>query len=96
MPEAAHLHEHHDRVLQARARKSRRYAGRRTLWRITGDPACKGCGRSLMDPASGVIVGQTASGTAVVLGLMRCGRIWLCPVCAATIRHKRAEEITEA
>jgi hypothetical protein len=82
--------------MQARARKSRRYAGRRTLWRITGDAACKGCGRSLMDPASGVIVGQTAAGTAVVLGVMRCGRIWLCPVCAATIRHKRAEEITQA
>ncbi|WP_146232378.1 hypothetical protein [Streptomyces sp. NWU49] len=49
-----------------------------------------------MDPASGVIVAQTAAGTAVVLGLMRCGRIWLCPVCAATIRHKRAEEITTA
>ncbi|MFF3891570.1 hypothetical protein [Streptomyces sp. NPDC001914] len=49
-----------------------------------------------MDPASGAIVAQTAAGTAVVLGLMRCGRIWLCPVCAATIRHKRAEEITEA
>ncbi|MFD9560571.1 replication protein, partial [Streptomyces sp. NPDC059990] len=49
-----------------------------------------------MDPASGVIVAQTAAGTSVVLGLMRCGRIWLCPVCAATIRHKRAEEITAA
>lgn len=48
-----------------------------------------------MDPASGVIVAQTAAGTSVVLGLMRCGRIWLCPVCAATIRHKRAAEITE-
>jgi hypothetical protein len=94
--EAAHLHQHHDREMQAKARKSRRYAGRRTLWRITGDAACKGCGRSLMDPASGVIVGQTAAGTAVVLGVMRCGRIWLCPVCAATIRHKRAEEITQA
>ncbi|MFI9429126.1 hypothetical protein ACIG54_37030 [Streptomyces achromogenes] len=49
-----------------------------------------------MDPASGVIVAQTAAGTSVVLGLMRCGRIWLCPVCAATIRHKRAEEISRA
>ncbi|MFD0256397.1 hypothetical protein ACFVGX_36450 [Streptomyces sp. NPDC127113] len=49
-----------------------------------------------MDPASGVIVAQTAAGTSVVLGLMRCGRIWLCPVCAASIRHKRAEEITTA
>lgn len=80
----------------ARLRKAARYSRRRTLWRITGDAACKGCGRALMDPASGVIVAQTAAGTSVVLGLMRCGRIWLCPVCSATIRHKRAEEITEA
>ncbi|MFE3776115.1 hypothetical protein [Streptomyces sp. NPDC059122] len=80
----------------AKARKARRYAGRRTLWRITGDPACKGCGRALMDPESGVILGQTASGASVLLGVMRCARIWLCPVCMATIRHKRAEEITRA
>ncbi|MFD9909506.1 transposase [Streptomyces sp. NPDC059063] len=80
----------------ARLRKAARYSRRRTLWRITGDVACKGCGRALMDPSSGVIVAQTAAGTSVVLGLMRCGRIWLCPVCAATIRHKRAEEITAA
>ncbi|MDV7222749.1 hypothetical protein [Streptomyces prunicolor] len=63
---------------------------------MTGDAACKGCGRALMDSASGVILAQTAAGTSVVLGLMRCGRIWLCPVCAASIRHKRAEEITTA
>jgi hypothetical protein len=85
-----------DRDTAARIRKAARYSRRRTLWKITGDAACKGCGRALMDPASGVIVAQTAAGTSVVLGLMRCGRIWLCPVCAATIRHKRAEEITAA
>ncbi|MFB7829454.1 hypothetical protein [Streptomyces hydrogenans] len=49
-----------------------------------------------MDPASGALLAQTAAGHSVVLGLMRCARIWLCPVCSATIRHKRAEEITEA
>jgi hypothetical protein len=80
----------------SRARKSTRYAGRRTLWRITTDNACKGCGRTLMDPDSGVILAQTAEGTSLVLGLMKCARIWLCPVCSATIRHGRAEEITRA
>lgn len=49
-----------------------------------------------MDPATGLMVAQTAEGQAVVLGLMKCGRIWLCPVCSATIRHRRAEEITAA
>lgn len=80
----------------AKARKSRRYAGRRTLWRITSDRACKGCGRNLMDPDTGALLAQTADGYSVVLGLMRCARIWFCPVCSATIRQKRAEEITRA
>ncbi|MFF9432059.1 hypothetical protein [Streptomyces sp. NPDC014746] len=80
----------------AKARKARRYQGRRTLWSITGDPACKGCGRDLMDPDTGLLFAQTATGASVVLGLMRCARIWFCPVCSATIRHARAEEITRA
>ncbi|MEU6619109.1 hypothetical protein [Streptomyces parvus] len=49
-----------------------------------------------MDPATGALLAQTAEGHSVVLGLMRCARIWFCPVCSATIRHKRAEEITRA
>lgn len=85
-----------DVVAKAKARKSRRYAGRRTLWRISGDKACRGCGRNLMDPATGALLAQTAAGHSVVLGLMRCARIWFCPVCSATIRQKRAEEITRA
>jgi hypothetical protein len=80
----------------SRARKARRYAGRRALWRITGDSACKGCGRQLMDPETGVLVVQNAAGQSVVLGLLKCGRIWFCPVCSAVIRHRRAEEITLA
>jgi hypothetical protein len=80
----------------AKARKSQRYAGRRTLWRVTGDKACKGCGRNLLDPDSGALVVQTAEGDSVVLGTMKCARIWFCPVCSAKIRQKRAEEITRA
>jgi len=81
---------------KAKAWKTRRYQGRRTLWRITGQPACKGCGRDLMDPESGALYVQTAEGASVVLGMMHCARIWFCPVCSATIRQKRAEEITRA
>lgn len=84
------------RETRARTRKRDRYAGRRTLWQITTDTACRGCGRQVMDPESGVVLAQTAEGTAAVLGLMKCGRIWLCPVCSATIRHRRAEEVTRA
>lgn len=49
-----------------------------------------------MDPDSGVVVARTAEGVAVTLGLLKCGRIWLCPVCSAKIRNARAEEITRA
>lgn len=49
-----------------------------------------------MDPESGVILAQTGEGKSVVMGLLKCGKIWFCPVCSATIRHRRAEEITRA
>jgi hypothetical protein len=84
------------RVAAAKARKSQRYAGRRTLWKITTDRACKGCGRNALDPDTGVIIVQTADGDPVVLGTQKCARIWLCPVCSAKIRMKRAAEITRA
>lgn len=80
----------------SRSRKVRRFAARRTLWQVTGDKTCRGCGRTVMDPESGVILAQTAEGTSVVLGLLKCGKIWLCPVCSATIRNRRAEEISRA
>lgn len=31
-----------------------------------------------------------------VSGVMHCGRIWVCPVCAARVGQRRAEEIAEA
>jgi hypothetical protein len=49
-----------------------------------------------MDPDSGVILARTAEGTALALGLLKCGKIWLCPVCSAKIRHGRSEEVTRA
>ncbi|MFD8300706.1 hypothetical protein ACFV13_31350 [Streptomyces bauhiniae] len=49
-----------------------------------------------MDPDAGVIVARTAEGTALALGLLKCGRIWLCPVCSAKIRQGRAEEVSKA
>lgn len=85
-----------DRELKAKHRRSRRYAGRRTLWKITSDKACRGCGRSLMDPETGVIFARSAEGAAIALGLLKCGRIWFCPVCSAKIRHGRAQEVTTA
>nr|WTE08802.1 hypothetical protein OH765_40390 [Streptomyces anulatus]WTE08814.1 hypothetical protein OH765_40320 [Streptomyces anulatus] len=77
----------------AAARKAARYGQRRTLWRITGDPKCRGCGRNLMDPENGALCVQTSEGHSLVLGVMKCARIWLCPVCSRKIRQKRTQEI---
>lgn len=49
-----------------------------------------------MDPEVGAMWARTSEGVAVSLGLLKCGRIWLCPVCSAKIRHNRAQEITKA
>ncbi|WP_411107772.1 hypothetical protein [Streptomyces sp. cmx-4-9] len=82
------------RKRDAARRKAARYGQRRTLWRITGDPKCRGCGRNVLDPSSGALVVQTAEGGTLVLGVEKCARIWLCPVCSRKIRQKRTEEIT--
>jgi hypothetical protein len=41
------------------------------------------------------IVQATARGSAYFDGLMRCGRVWVCPVCAAKIAETRRAELTE-
>ncbi|MGO4417240.1 replication protein [Streptomyces sp. MCAF7] len=55
--------------------------------------ACKGCGQRYLDPDTGVIVGRSSRGYAVTIGLVRCGRIWFCPECSASIRRGRTEEL---
>jgi hypothetical protein len=71
----------------------RRWQGRKTLNRISGIDACRGCGRNVLDPDTGVIYGRSSRGYAVTIGLVRCGRIWFCPECSAAIRIGRTEEL---
>jgi hypothetical protein len=49
-----------------------------------------------MDPSVGAIQAQTAEGYSVLLGVLKCGRIWLCPICSAKIRNRRTQEISRA
>lgn len=84
------------RVEKARSRAGRRYAGRRTLWQITSQKTCKGCGRHVMDPETGIIKAQTAEGYTVVLGAFKCAKIWFCPPCSSSIRVKRSVDVTTA
>ncbi|GAA3042560.1 hypothetical protein GCM10010519_76900 [Streptomyces lactacystinicus] len=66
------------------------------LNRISGISACGGCGKRVLDPATGVIHARSSRGYAVTIGLVRCGRIWFCPECSATIRRGRTEELMTA
>ncbi|MFB7853482.1 replication protein [Streptomyces sp. NPDC056053] len=74
----------------------RRWQGRRTLNRVSGIKACRACGKSVLDPETGVVVGRTTRGYVVTLGVARCGRIWFCSQCSAAIRTGRTEELKTA
>ncbi|MFF3265309.1 replication protein [Streptomyces sp. NPDC002932] len=75
---------------------TRRWQGRRILNRVSGISACRGCGRAVLDPDTGVIYGRTSRGYVVTLGVARCGRIWFCSQCSAAIRTGRTEELKTA
>ncbi|WP_345554729.1 replication protein [Streptomyces lannensis] len=81
------------RADKAAAAAIRRWQGRKVLNRTSRIAACKGCGRNVLDPDTGVIVGRSSRGYAVTIGLVRCGRIWFCPECSAAIRRGRTEEV---
>lgn len=57
---------------------------------------CRGCGRATR--ADGVEVHRIEDDgvRATMKGLMACGSVWVCPVCAAHIRYVRSVEIAEA
>lgn len=81
------------RADKAAAAALRRWQGRKILNRESGISACRGCGRNVLDPDTGVIIGRSSRGYAVTIGLVRCGRIWFCPECSAAIRRGRTEEL---
>src|SRR5581483_5669248 len=81
---------------EGQKRRSRRYAMRRVLWKVTKVKACAACGRQLMDHETGLIIIQTAEGYSITLGQYKCARVWLCAVCSANIRQARAEETVAA
>lgn len=71
----------------------RRWQGRKVLNKLSKIDACKGCGVRILDPETGVIIARSTRGYAVTIGLVRCGRIWFCPECSASIRRGRTEEL---
>ncbi|MFJ6385910.1 replication protein [Kitasatospora sp. NPDC092039] len=66
------------------------------LNKLSAIGACAGCGVRVLDPDTGVIHARSTKGYAVTIGLVRCGRIWFCPECSASIRRGRTEELMTA
>lgn len=91
-------------TLPAAERKQRRrraYALRDGL-RPLSSRRCKACGRKRIADEVEVVRRQASTpggGTcqrAFYRGVMRCGSVWECPVCALQIRTERAEELKQA
>lgn len=79
---------------RSEARK-RRYMGRAALWRASRLRRCRMCGRKAHS-ADGRVGVRSSGGVAGFAGLVTCGSVWACPVCAAKILARRALEIGTA
>lgn len=80
---------------RARQARTARWSLRREgVWRVSQQPRLWKCGRYLHNE-DGTNV-KLKEGSAYYDGLVTCGSIWSCPVCAARIRQRRAGEIEKA
>jgi hypothetical protein len=82
-------------VLPNQASRTARWALRRGLWRVSKHRRLWHCGRHLHDEGGGTGL-RIKDGSAYFDGIQTCGSIWVCPVCAARIRQRRALEIESA
>lgn len=81
--------------------KNIRYAMQRTAQSIMYDRAAlkqhRVCGCSRNIAGEGVAVYRTVTGdNARLSGLMTCGSVWACPVCAAKVTEQRRKDLQEA
>lgn len=75
-----------------RARRAERHALRHLARDRSAEHRVTGCGRRSVMPAGTVGV-RLSGGVAGYSGLMTCGSVWVCPVCAAKIAAKRADDL---
>ncbi|MFI6158309.1 protein rep, partial [Kitasatospora sp. NPDC051170] len=77
-------------------RRRRRYLARREIWTFTTVKRLSACGRVMAQGQDGKkdrVKIHVRDGVAYVSGVCVCANGWLCPVCSAKIRTKRANEI---
>lgn len=87
------------RETKRRKRRRERHQLRHGLWDITGLDRVRKCGRVTTGPGGGGPGLRLTSGTggniAGFSGLATCGSVWACPVCAAKIATRRADELAD-
>jgi hypothetical protein len=84
-------------IASARAGRDQRWARRRQLRRITSLRRCRTCGHPATTaeagPTLGVITNPDGSQSAAYGGLTTCGSVWVCPVYAAKVATRRADDL---
>lgn len=87
-------------VRSANKARSKRYFLRNGVLRdVTSDRAVAACGKCRRDKHRGVALVSKEWGESQITAwenLQTCGKVWLCPVCSAKVRSKRASEIAAA
>ncbi|MFB8166271.1 protein rep [Streptomyces pilosus] len=77
-------------------RRRRRFEIRRAIWSFTTVKRLSACGRVMAQGQNGKVDRvkiHVRDGVAYTSGVCICANGWLCPVCSAKIRAKRANEI---
>lgn len=72
--------------------RTRRHKARWGLWRHSTIERCRKCGKVSRTP-NGTVTVRLSGGHAGLAGLVTCGSVWACPVCAAKIAARRSLEV---
>lgn len=84
-----------DDLLTLQDRRAVRYHRREARAKVTMIKRFRGCGRLMRSADSGGVAVKVAGGVAHFSGVVTCGSVWACPVCAAKIRHRRAVDLED-
>src|SRR3954471_20842983 len=87
-----------DRQRRRRANRRRRGQLRHQVRRVTSVSRLRDCGAKTVNGLGGPILrvsGTDEDRVAGYAGLVTCGSVWACPVCAAKIAAGRAEELSQ-
>ena len=72
--------------------RNRRYGRRAGVWQFGSIERCRKCGK-VARIAGGVVEVRVTDGHAGFGGLVSCGSVWVCAVCASKVMQRRALEI---